>query len=216
MGGVVDGRPMGTLGDAAFASFQWTKPVTAGLGGVVRVNDPELLAALADFHGRELAEPALSKTLMLSVLAWGYRHFFSPRLYWTARGAYHAAGRLGLAAPSASDEELERPEVMPDGYLERFGRRRMGQLGDALLAQAREARVELGDWFNAPLHPDIHESDGLGYRQGMCPNAELLARHSVNLPTHPSVDEREAARILDFLAGHADRILDVSALLRAA
>jgi len=50
----------------------------------------------------------------------------------------------------------------------------------------------------------------------MWPNAELLARHSVNLPTHPSVDEREPARVLDFLAGHADRILDVSALRRAA
>jgi len=47
------------------------------------------------------------------------------------------------------------------------------------------------------LHPDFHESNGLGYRQGRCPNAGLLARHWVNQPTHPSVDEREPAHILD-------------------
>jgi len=31
---------------------------------------------------------------------------------------------------------------------------------DPLRAEARAARIELGDWFNAPLHPDVDESPG--------------------------------------------------------
>lgn len=259
MGGLVDGRALGTLGDAAFASFQWTKPVSVGLGGVARAASAELFEAMTSVAGRELRAPSLARSLTFLLLAWGHQRFMTPRLYWSVRGLYHALGRFGVLAQSSSADELEQPETMPAGYLESFGRLRRRQLAAALdrlpetvahraqiaaiyeawcaernvpvqrwtagaspvrlrfpirvrererlLKAAREARIELGDWFNAPLHPDIHEAPGLAYRRGMCPRAEQAAREVVNLPTHPGVTPEEAERVLDFMASHSDWLI---------
>jgi dTDP-4-amino-4,6-dideoxygalactose transaminase len=70
---------------------------------------------------------------------------------------------------------------------------------DQLLEAAREQKIELGDWFNAPLHPDIRQSPALGFNPGTCPNAEHAAKEVINLPTHTRVNRQEAERILDFL-----------------
>jgi len=46
----------------------------------------------------------------------------------------------------------------------------------------------LGDWFNSIAlgrNKDFHK---IFYREGTCPNGETVARHSVNLPTHPKIE----------------------------
>lgn len=46
-----------------------------------------------------------------------------------------------------------------------------------LLDKAKQARVELGSWFESPLHPlELFEHHRLGYRVGQCPNAERAGR----------------------------------------
>lgn len=259
MGGTLGGNPLGTLGDAAFASFQWTKPVPLGLGGVARVNDDSLLPAMQRFYDAMFSNPSFGKELSVMFLTWAYRHFMKPKLYWSARATYQMLGREGIVAPSSTSREITEPDVMPVGYCERFGRLRKGQLRRAmkqlpdalahrrtitafydewfldrgiknqkptsnstpfylrypfrvqdragLLGAARRARIEMGDWFNAPLHPDIDHAPALSYTKGSCPNAERLARHIANLPTHERVGLTEAQRILAFLDDHRDLLL---------
>jgi perosamine synthetase len=75
-----------------------------------------------------------------------------------------------------------------------------------LLEKAKLARVELGSWFESPLHPlPLSEHHRLGYRVGQCPNAERAARETVNLPLHGQVSEKEAERVLRFLLENAQR-----------
>ena len=75
-----------------------------------------------------------------------------------------------------------------------------------LLAAARAARVELGSWFESPLHPlPLEKHAAFGCRLADCPNAARAARQVVNLPTHPLVSREEAARILDFVLERARR-----------
>jgi dTDP-4-amino-4,6-dideoxygalactose transaminase/glycosyltransferase involved in cell wall biosynthesis len=72
-----------------------------------------------------------------------------------------------------------------------------------LLDKAKQARVELGSWFESPLHPlPMSEHARLGYRVGQCPNAERAAREVVNLPLHQQVTQEEALRVLEFLFKH--------------
>jgi len=78
---------------------------------------------------------------------------------------------------------------------------------DALLETARRERIELGDWFNAPLHPSEAPQEAFSYVPGTCPHAENAARELVNLPTHPGVDQNAAARALDFLRAHRELLL---------
>lgn len=74
---------------------------------------------------------------------------------------------------------------------------------EELLQQARREKFEIGDWFNAPLHPGQSRPEIFGYAPGCCPRAEFVASRIINLPTHRHVDEKAARRNLDFLARHA-------------
>jgi perosamine synthetase len=59
--------------------------------------------------------------------------------------------------------------------------------------------VELGTWFECPLHP-IETPLGLyDYAAGMCPEAERACREVVNLPTHPRASEATARRSVAFV-----------------
>jgi len=59
--------------------------------------------------------------------------------------------------------------------------------------------ILLGDWYTTPIAPDDTKFDAMKYKMGMCPNAESLAKETLNLPTHITIGEKEAKRITDFL-----------------
>jgi dTDP-4-amino-4,6-dideoxygalactose transaminase len=57
------------------------------------------------------------------------------------------------------------------------------------LQEAASAGVELGSWFECPLHPIETPMHEYGYTPGLCPEAELASQEVVNLPLHPRTDE---------------------------
>jgi dTDP-4-amino-4,6-dideoxygalactose transaminase len=69
---------------------------------------------------------------------------------------------------------------------------------------ARACRVRLGDWFCSPLHPVEHGLDRWGLDPASCPHAVHAAEHVVNLPVGPG----DLRRLIPFLAGHLDQIVD--------
>jgi len=68
------------------------------------------------------------------------------------------------------------------------------------LATAASRFIELGSWFECPLHPIETPLEAYGYEPGMCPVAERACREVVNLPTHPRADEATARRTVAFVA----------------
>jgi len=71
---------------------------------------------------------------------------------------------------------------------------------DQVLALAAARRVELGSWFETPLHPillDMH--DVFNYHLGQCPQSERAAQQVVNLPMNRWITHSEASRVVDFL-----------------
>ena len=80
-----------------------------------------------------------------------------------------------------------------------------------LLARAFRQGVEIGSWFDSPLHPEEADLERFGYILGSCPEAERATREVINLPTHPQVTMREAERIMQFIRRHA-----IPAALRSA
>jgi hypothetical protein len=94
------------------------------------------------------------------------------------------------------------PERLPDAPLLRYPTFVANK--NSLLAAARAERVELGSWFESPLHPIGLELHGrYGYVPGQCANAEWAAQRIVNLPLHGGVTPEEAARIARFFVTHA-------------
>jgi len=74
---------------------------------------------------------------------------------------------------------------------------------EAVLAEAKKNRIELGDWFLSPVHPNESGWKKAGYAPGSCPAAEAVCRQVINLPTHPRVSRPEAERIVAFINRYA-------------
>ncbi len=72
---------------------------------------------------------------------------------------------------------------------------------ETALANAARHFVELGSWFECPLHPAETKMEAYGYLPGMCPEAERASREVVNLPLHPRANEATARRSIDFIVG---------------
>ena len=78
---------------------------------------------------------------------------------------------------------------------------------DVIIQKARKAHLEIGDWFNAPLHPYTPQAPRYGFRDESCPHAVAAATGTINLPTHSTITRHEAKRVLDFLESHRHLLL---------
>ncbi len=255
LGAHLNGKPVGTFGDASFCSLQWSKPATTGLGGIALMRNERLKSRMDEIYNDKFKEPRVFKSLFLATLSWCYRKFFHHNLFWIAQDSYRFAVKHNLIPGSSSEEELQKA-AMPDNYLEKFGKARYSSLSSALdhlprnldhretlaafyinilsdkkvklqkllpgarstylrfplevtnktslLHAARHARIEIGDWFNSPLHPKIHRLGDFGYQIGICPKAEEVARRIINLPTHVGVNMSSARRIVEFILSNSE------------
>lgn len=96
VGSTYRGRPVGTYGVAAFNSFEWGKPIAAGLGGGAFANDLQLADAIDEIVAG-LRNPPASRALRLEAQYLAFRLLYRPRHYWQVKSAFQRLGRLGLA-----------------------------------------------------------------------------------------------------------------------
>lgn len=246
-------QPLGTYGRAAFFSFQWSKPYTTGLGGMVVTRDQRLAERLRVVQ-QSFSDPPRLPMLQLQLQYALYRRLFRPTVYWLSRRALHLLSSVGLLVGSSSAAELtgripadlrwrmsgfqrdlglthmqrladnaaHRHELTDyyAGALRRQGWPVLDRLGAgdmtllrypvrvgakaALVKKAQRSGVELGTWFETPLHPlPLSQHHLAAYRVGSCPIAEAAAASVVNLPLHDRVTRSEAEKMVQFILAHA-------------
>lgn len=100
-----------------------------------------------------------------------------------------------------AERDWPRPEIPAE--MEPVLVRYPVRVADKELALALASRhfVELGSWFECPLHPITTPMGEYDYHMGMCPEAERASRQVVNLPMHPRTNARTARRSVEFIAG---------------
>jgi dTDP-4-amino-4,6-dideoxygalactose transaminase len=103
-----DGQLVGTLGAAAFYSFEWGKPMVLGLGGAAVVQDPQVRARLAAAHRSEFGSPPVSRQMRLEAQYLAFALFYRPALYWFVRGAYRLLSALRIAEGSYHSLSTDR------------------------------------------------------------------------------------------------------------
>jgi len=250
MGSTYKGKRCGTFGVAAYWSFQWNKPFTTGIGGLVTTDDARLADEIGRLCREELRKPPAKAALMLGAQRLAYRMLIYPRTTALATALFRWLTRKGAVVGSSDTCEFV-PE-MPEDFFMRMSagqaraglrevrrieknlahRRRMGRLYDRLLqdagwdvpaipetmdpvlvrypvrvadkaravAEAPKRFVELGTWFECPLHPIETPLALYDYEAGSCPVAERACREVVNLPTHRRASERTALRSVEYVA----------------
>lgn len=242
------GQLVGTLGDAAFFSTQWSKPFTTGLGGIAVVRDAVIREKLGELHA-QTEQPSFGSATMLRLQYWAHAVAYRPQLFWLAQGLYRTATQVGLGVGSSSADELEiqqprdyswrasafqsrlmdrkfaaaersvshRQEIaryyvealqesgfsVPrvDAHIAPVFLRMPVLVADKrkALEEARRGRLEIGDWFVSPLHPNMGGWEKVGYTRGECPVAEKVCAHIINLPTHRGIARAEAERVMNFV-----------------
>ncbi len=250
LGSKYKGRLAGTLGLAGYFSFQWNKPYTTGLGGMVITADKDLAGRIESLQAEEMCCPSVREVLMLSMQLLTYRLLVYPGTtalvqslfrYLTHKGAVVGSSDTSEFEPAKADDFFKGISVMQarsglrqlkriednishrvnmarlyDELLENKGWKarnydkavmapvmvryplRIKQKQEAL-TRAAKAGIELGSWFECPLHPIETPLASYDYKIGMCPQAEKAAREVVNLPLHPRANARTAEKTINFI-----------------
>ena len=90
------GRAVGSFGVGAFYSFEWGKPLVAGIGGSLRINDKALLEKVqVDYADYRL--PNLVSQTKIELQYRAFSLLYRPSLYWPVRTLFHWLGSIGLA-----------------------------------------------------------------------------------------------------------------------
>ena len=120
LGAACSGRPVGTLGDAAFFSFQTLKPLNCYGGGLALVRDLAMAARVRDLAGREPwpDRKRIENRLLVGRLQ---RIFIKPWVFTISAFPILWASSLVGANPDVYLWEKIRPlDPLPDLYTERF------------------------------------------------------------------------------------------------
>lgn len=214
VGGTYHGRPVGSLADVTTMSFFPTKNLTTGEGGAVLARDPDVARAAAEFHNIGLVRDPdrfeitdqgpwhqevhtfglnyrltdLGAALGLSQLR-RLPGFVARRAQIKARYDAALADLDGVATPPQADDVEPAWHLYPLRILE--GRRR--EVFDKMRAAGIGVQV---NYLPVYWHPAYAH---LGYRRGMCPNAEAFYAQELSLPMYPDLTDTQVDQVVDTL-----------------
>jgi dTDP-4-amino-4,6-dideoxygalactose transaminase len=73
---------------------------------------------------------------------------------------------------------------------------------DIIYEAWHKQNILLGDWYTTVIAPFDTKLEEMHYKIGMCPNAERLAKQTLNLPTHINISKQDFVRIIKFLKNY--------------
>jgi dTDP-4-amino-4,6-dideoxygalactose transaminase len=90
------GKRVGSFGVGAFYSYEWGKPIVAGIGGSAGINDAALKEKVEDDYKNFVMPPA-GNQLRLQLQYLAHSILYRPILYWPLKQLYHFLGSIGAA-----------------------------------------------------------------------------------------------------------------------
>ena len=204
-GATYDGRPVGSLGDAAAFSFYPTKNMTTGEGGMVLTDRDDVAAAAARFvnHGRadsagrgyEHAEVGHNFRMTSLAAAIGRVQLARLPEFVAARreNARTLSDRLADAPVATPTEPADRTHAYHQ-YTVRVADR------DRFRAALEERGVDTGVYYPRP----IHEQPAYDDVDHDAPVAEAAADEVVSLPVHPGLSPDDVRRVAEVAAEVAE------------
>jgi dTDP-4-amino-4,6-dideoxygalactose transaminase len=216
IGGTWRGRPVGTLADLTTFSFFPTKNLTTAEGGAVASPHPEVMERARRFknHGlvrdralqrtpdegpwhQEVHSFGLNYRLPDVLCALGSAQLRRLPEFVRRRAAISARYDAALADVAGVRTPARRDDTEPAWHLYplrvREGRRR--ELFEHLRAAGIGVQV---NYVPAYWHPVFED---LGYKRGMCPNAEAYYSEEISLPLYADLSDADVDRVVDEIRG---------------
>ena len=152
-GGKHHGMFNGLWSDASFFSSQWNKPFSTGIGGMLVVNNRDLLQSVNSLHSK-LIKPSAKDQFILFILIWARTYLLKGFTYWTLLRMYRWLSKKGLVVGSSSASELEGIH-MPKDYVKgmskvqcRAGIKALGTL-DQVISQRKNSGISVHEWLTS-------------------------------------------------------------------
>ncbi|ASR33785.1 UDP-4-amino-4,6-dideoxy-N-acetyl-beta-L-altrosamine transaminase [Prauserella marina] len=212
IGGALNGRPVGSIADVTTFSFFATKNLTTAEGGAVASPSPDLLANAAAFrnHGlvrekaaqrypdegdwhQEVHAFGLNYRLPDVLCALGIAQLRKLAAFKSRRAEIHQRYDKAFAGLDQVRTPVTRAGADPMWHLyplrARDGRRK------ALFEHLRSKGIGVQvNYIPAYWHPVFED---LGYRRGLCPNAERYYEEELSLPLFPGLTDSDVDRVID-------------------
>ncbi|GAA1531560.1 DegT/DnrJ/EryC1/StrS family aminotransferase [Nocardioides humi] len=215
VGGTSLGRPVGDLADITTLSFFPTKNMTTGEGGAAVFKDGDLAQRAHEFHfiglvrdparfritdegpwHQEVHELGLNYRLTDIACALGLSQLRRLGAFKRRRAEIVARYDAALAGMDGVSTLGRREGVDPTWhlYVARIldGRRR--EVFEAMRAAGIGVQVNYIPVYWHPVYAD------LGYRRGLCPNAEAFYAEQLSLPLFPAMTDDDVDRVVEALA----------------
>ena len=214
VGGSYRGRPVGDLADVTTMSFFPTKNLTTGEGGAVVAKDQALAQRAAEFHNIGLVrDPArfevtgegpwhqevhafgLNYRLTDVASALGLSQLARLEAFKRRRAEIVARYNAALADVDGVRTPVQRDDVDPMWHLYALrvldGRRR--EVFEAMRGAGIGVQVNYLPVYWHPVYARM------GYRRGLCPNAERFYAEQLSLPLFPAMTDHDVDRTVDAL-----------------
>ena len=214
VGGSLGGRPVGDLADVTTFSFFPTKNLTTAEGGAVSAKDPALVQRAREFHNIGLVRDP-DRLRVRDQGAWHQEvHAFGLNYRLTDLGCALGLSQLGRLPAFArrrteikaryddalagvdgvrTPPQLPRADPVWHLYPVRIldGRRR--EVFERMRASGIGVQVNYLPVYWHPVYAD------LGYRRGLCPNAEAFYEQELSLPMFPALTDDQVDLVVDTL-----------------
>lgn len=214
IGTLLDGRPVGSMADLTTFSFFPTKNMTTAEGGAVVTNDETLGQRAHEFHfiglvrdrdrmrhpdegpwHQEVHEPGLNYRLSDVHAALGLSQLSRLDRFKRRRAEIFARYQEELAGVDGVRIHTVREGADPIWHLYPVrilgGRRR--EVFDRMRASGIGVQV---NYIPVYWHPVFED---LGYKRGMCPNAERFYAEELSLPLHAELTDDQQSQVIDAL-----------------
>ncbi|WP_410587251.1 UDP-4-amino-4,6-dideoxy-N-acetyl-beta-L-altrosamine transaminase [Amycolatopsis sp. lyj-23] len=212
VGGSWQGRPVGSIADLTTFSFFPTKNLTTAEGGAVVTPSEHLLHRARGFrnHGlvrdraeqrypdeggwhQEVHEFGLNYRLPDVLCALGSSQLTRLAEFKKRRAEIHARYTAAFADVDGVATPPSRPGADPVWHL--YPLRVLEGRRKALFEHLRGTGIGVQvNYIPAYWHPVFED---LGYRRGLCPNAEAYYEQELSLPLFPSLTDADVDRVVD-------------------
>jgi len=199
------GRMAGTLGDIGCYSFQATKTITTGEGGMVATEDAAARDRMALYRSHGMLRrryywhdlPGHNFRLTNLQAALGCAQLEKLDLIVRERGRVWSRYQQGLSGLAGVTLQRFLPEVdaVVWAVAMRLDDDAFPQGRDAVMRQLGDAGIETRNGFVAPSAMDFYHCPAL-------PACELLSREVISLPTFPSLTDAQ----IDYICGELARL----------
>lgn len=197
----IDGKPVGTFGDAAAFSFYPTKNMTSGEGGMIVFNDTSA-ARTARLYRNQGMEKRYENELVGFNLRMTDIHAAIGRVQLSKLKDKTQRRQENASYLSENISKTVAVPFAPKGYSHVFHQYTIKVQGDRNSFASELTKLGIGSGVYYPI--PVHELTAFGKKKNL-PNTSLICKQVLSLPVHPALSKRD----LKAIAAAVNKVSDI-------